>query len=105
MKFKNPVIPGFYPDPSIYRVGEDFYLVISTFEYFPGVPIFYSRDLVNWKQIGYVLERKSQLSLEKAECFSGIFAPTIRYHNGIFYVTTTNTFNIEDFIVTSKNPE
>lgn len=105
MKYKNPVIPGFYPDPSVCCVGGDFYLVTSSFEYFPGVPIFHSRDLVNWVQIGHVLDRKSQLPLEKAECFSGIYAPTIRYHEGTFYVTTTNTSGIGNFIVSAKNPQ
>ncbi len=105
MKYRNPVIPGFYPDPSICRVGKDFYLVTSSFEYFPGVPIFHSKDLVNWKQIGHCLTRKSQLPLEKAECFSGIFAPTIRFHNDTFYMTTTNTSGIGNFIVTAKSPE
>ncbi|GAB3978355.1 family 43 glycosylhydrolase [Plantactinospora veratri] len=58
-----PVIPGFHPDPSICRVGDDYYLACSSFEYFPGVPIFHSRDLVNWTQLGNVLDRPSQLVL------------------------------------------
>ncbi|MCX8093166.1 MAG: family 43 glycosylhydrolase, partial [Candidatus Goldbacteria bacterium] len=74
MKYKNPVIPGFYPDPSVCRVGDDFYLVTSSFEYFPGVPIFHSKDLVHWEQIGHCLTRKSQLQLTNAQCYSGIFA-------------------------------
>ena len=61
--FRNPILPGFYPDPSICRVGEDYYLVNSTFEYFPGLPIFHSRDLVHWRQLGHVLDRPSQLPL------------------------------------------
>jgi alpha-N-arabinofuranosidase len=105
VKYKNPVIPGFYPDPSVCQVGDDFYLVTSTFEYFPAVPIFHSKDLVHWKQIGHVLTRKNQVNLEKAQCFSGIFAPTIRYHNGTFYMTTTNTSDKGNFIVTAKSPE
>ncbi len=105
MKYRNPVIPGFYPDPSVCCAGNDFYLVTSSFEYFPGVPIFHSRDLVNWRQIGHCLDRPSQLPLEKAECFSGIYAPTIRYHDGVFYMTTTNTSGIRNFIVTAKSPE
>ena len=80
--YQNPVIPGFYPDPSICRVGDDYYLATSSFEYFPGVPIFHSKDLVHWRQIGYVLTRKSQLPLEKMRASGGIYAPTIRYHNG-----------------------
>lgn len=87
--FKNPILPGFYPDPSICRVDEDYYLVTSTFEYFPGVPIFHSKDLVNWRQIGHVLDRPSQLNLDGTPSSRGIYAPTIRYHNGIFYMITT----------------
>ena len=69
--FTNPVLPGFYPDPSICRVGDDYYLVTSTFAYFPGVPIFHSRDLVNWRQIGNVLDRPSQLNLDGADHSGG----------------------------------
>ena len=81
-RFRNPVIPGFYPDPSLCRVGRDFYLVTSSFEYFPGVPIFHSRDLVHWQQIGHVLSRKSQLDLAGVASSGGIYAPTLRYHRG-----------------------
>jgi xylan 1,4-beta-xylosidase len=90
MKYKNPVIPGFYPDPSICRVDKEYYLVNSSFEYFPGVPLFRSGDLVNWEQIGYCLTRESQLSLKKTKSSDGIFAPTIRYNDGRFYLITTN---------------
>jgi len=62
-RFVNPVLPGFYPDPSICRVEDDYYLVTSSFAYFPGIPVFHSKDLVNWRQIGHVLDRKSQLDL------------------------------------------
>jgi len=102
--FNNPIIPGFYPDPSICRVGDDYYLVTSTFEYFPGVPIFHSKDLVNWKQIGYCLSRESQLNLKKRRPSGGIYAPTIRYHNGTFYMVTTNVDGGGNFYVTAKNP-
>ena len=81
---QNPILPGFYPDPSICRVGDDFYMVTSSFSYFPGVPIFHSRDLKNWEQIGHVLDRPSQLWLTYEDISAGIFAPTIRYHDGIF---------------------
>ena len=81
-KGMNPILPGFYPDPSICRVNDDYYLVTSTFAYFPGVPIFHSRDLVHWNQIGNILERKEQLPLVNAETSEGIFAPTLRYHDG-----------------------
>lgn len=87
--FTNPILSGFHADPSICRAGDDYYLVTSSFEYFPGVPIFQSKDLVNWKQIGHVLTHKSQLNLDKQYASGGIFAPTIRYHNGTFYMITT----------------
>lgn len=104
-KIKNPIISGFYPDPSICAVGEDFYLVTSTFAYFPGVPIFHSRDLINWEQIGNVLDRKSQLNLEGVGHSQGIFAPTLRYHNGTYYLITTNVSHGGNFIVTAEKPE
>ena len=100
----NPVIPGFHPDPSVCRVGDDFYLVNSSFEYFPGVPIFHSRDLINWKQIGYCLTRDNQLPLDKCRASAGIYAPTIRHHNGVFYMITTNVSGGGNFIVTATNP-
>ena len=84
-RYQNPILPGFYPDPSVCRVGDDFYLVTSSFEYFPGVPIFHSRDLVHWKQLGHVLTRKRQLDLELAPSSCGIYAPTLRYAKGRFY--------------------
>ena len=106
MKFRNPIIPGFYPDPSVCRVGSDFYLVNSSFEFFPGVPLYHSKDLVNWTQMGHVLTRKSQLPLTGARTSGGIFAPTIREHNGRFYMITTNMsqqnaqgFPMQNFIV------
>ncbi len=103
----NPILPGFYPDPSICRVAEDYYLVTSTFAYYPGVPIFHSKDLIHWNQIGNILNRREQLFLEGAETSEGIFAPTIRYHDGIFYMITTNvTPNNKhgNFIVTATDP-
>jgi alpha-N-arabinofuranosidase len=102
--YKNPIIPGFYPDPSICRVGEDYYLVTSTFEFFPGVPVFHSKDLINWTQIGHCLTRKSQLLLDKAGWSAGIYAPTIRYHNGLFYMVTTNVSIGQHLIVTAVDP-
>jgi alpha-N-arabinofuranosidase len=87
--FRNPILSGCYPDPSICRVGEDYYLVTSSFEYFPGLPIFHSRDLIHWEQIGHVLDRPSQLDLDEVRPSGGLYAPTIRYHNGTFYVINT----------------
>ncbi len=103
-RVSNPVLPGFYPDPSICRVGEDYYMVTSTFAYFPGVPIFHSRDLVHWQQIGNVLDREEQLDLSGVKQSEGIFAPTIRYHKGTFYMITTNVTHGGNFIVTAQNP-
>lgn len=100
----NPVIKGFNPDPSVCGVGEDYYLVTSTFEYFPGVPVYHSRDLVNWKQVGYCLTRKSQLNLKGASFWGGIYAQTIRYHDGIFYMITTNVGGGGNFFVTAHDP-
>jgi alpha-N-arabinofuranosidase len=104
VSFRNPVIPGFHPDPSVVRVGEDFYLVTSSFEFFPGVPIFTSRDLVHWKQLGHVLTRESQLPLQRARPSGGIYAPTIRHHDGTFYMITTNVDGGGNFFVTAKDP-
>ncbi len=115
--FLNPIIPGAYPDPSICRVGDDFYIVNSSFEYFPGLPIHHSKDLVNWELIGYGLHRKEQAStavnLVDVQQDGGIHAPTIRYHNGLFYIITTNVYSPADpnlpaemvnFIITAENP-
>ncbi|MCL2841031.1 MAG: glycoside hydrolase family 43 protein [Defluviitaleaceae bacterium] len=106
MNYKNPIIPGFYPDPSICKKGNDFYLVTSSFEFFPGVPIFHSTDLVNWTQIGHCLTRKSQLDLENIPASKGIYAATIRYnhHDDLFYMVTTNTTKIGNFYVYAKDP-
>ena len=86
----NPILPGFRPDPSICRVGDDYYLVTSSFAYFPGVPVYHSKDLANWEQIGHVLTRESQLHLENAGHSRGIYAPTLRYFQGRYYMITTN---------------
>lgn len=101
---RNPVLPGFHPDPSICRVGEDYYLVTSSFEYFPGVPVFHSRDLVHWRQIGHCLTRPSQLALELAGCSAGIYAPTIRHHAGRFYMITTNVSIGQHVLVSTDEP-
>jgi xylan 1,4-beta-xylosidase len=103
--FRNPIIPGFYPDPSICRVNEDYYLVTSTFEYFPGLPIFHSRDLVNWRQIGHVLDRPSQLNLDGIQASRGLYAPTIRYRDGVFYVINTHVGNEYDTPVSAADHE
>lgn len=104
LTYSNPVISGFHPDPSVCRVGDDYYLVTSSFEYFPGVPLFHSKDLVNWQQIGHVLTRTSQLNLCKAGSSGGIYAPTIRHHGGRFYMTTTNVSGRGNFYVYTDDP-
>ena len=98
--YNNPIIPGFYSDPSVCRVGEDYYLITSTFEYYPGVPVFHSKDLVNWEQIGHCIHRKEQLPKGV-----NIFAATLRHHEGTFYMITTNMGgNFGNFYVTATNP-
>jgi alpha-N-arabinofuranosidase len=115
--FINPIIPGGYPDPSICKVGDTFYVVNSSFEYFPGLPIHKSKDLINWELIGYGLHRTEQCSdevnLVDVQSDGGIHAPTIRYNKGTFYIITTNVYYNEEkkttdfvnFILTAKNPE
>jgi len=105
--FRNPILTGFYPDPSICRVGDDYYLVTSTFEYFPGLPIFHSRDLIHWRQIGHVLDRPAQLPLDGIRPSGGLYAPTIRYAQGVFYVINTLVDGMTksgNFIVTATDP-
>lgn len=105
VKYTNPILEGFYPDPSICRVGNDYYLVTSTFAYFPGLPVFHSTDLVNWKQIGNAMDRNTQFKIGDVEVSRGLFAPSIRYYRGIFYITCTNVSAGGNFIITTKDPE
>ena len=102
--FMNPVLPGFHADPSVCRAGDDFYLVNSTFQYFPGVPVFHSKDLVNWEQIGNCLTRPTQVDLKGTDGNSGIYAPTIRYNNGRFYMVTTVFPSRRHFYVWTDDP-
>ncbi|UII19591.1 glycoside hydrolase family 43 protein [Fulvivirga ligni] len=103
--FYNPILPGWYSDPSVCANGDDYFLVTSTFSYFPGVPIFHSKDLVNWKQIGHVLNRPSQLPLDGQRTSQGIFAPAISYNpnNQTYYMITTNIAK-GNFFVKTKDP-
>lgn len=103
MIYNNPVLKGFYPDPSVCKVEDKYYLVCSSMQYFPGVPLFESTDLVNWKQIGHCLTRKSQIQLDKVNSSGGVFAPSIRYNNGRFYMTTTNDTTHQNFYVWTEN--
>ena len=115
--FQNPILPGGYPDPSICRDGEYWYLVNSTFEYFPGLPIHRSRDLVNWELIGHGLHRESQVTgavnLVDVQSDGGIHAPTIRCGDGRFYIITTNVYlpdepgahaQMVNFVITATDP-
>lgn len=110
---RNPILPGFNPDPCIVRVGTDYYIVTSTFEWFPGLPIYHSKDLVNWEQIGHVLTRKSQLDLTGIADADGVYAPSITHHDGLFYVTYTIVQGginwplkgYPNYIVTAKDPK
>jgi alpha-N-arabinofuranosidase len=102
--FRNPILTGFYPDPTVCRVGDDFYLVNSTFAYFPGLPVFHSRDLVHWTQIGNVIDRPAQLDFSGQRMTRGLFAPAISYHDGVFYVICTMVDGGGNFLVTATNP-
>lgn len=103
--YNNPVIEGMAPDPSVCRAGDDYYLVTSTFEYFPGVPVYHSKDLIHWRLISYSLSRASQLPLVRLTRNGGIWAATIRYHNGTFYMVTTNKSEGHgNFFVHTKDP-
>jgi xylan 1,4-beta-xylosidase len=100
-----PIIPGFHPDPTICRVGEDYYLACSSFEYFPGVPIFHSRDLTEWVQIGNVLDRPDQLRLPSGTRSSGgIYAPTLRHHDGRFWLVVTNVQGDGNMLFSAVDP-
>jgi len=106
-EFYNPILQGCYPDPSITRKGSDYYLVCSSFAMFPGVPIFHSKDLVNWTQIGHVLDRVSQLKVQDCGISAGVYAPQILYNpnNDTFYMITTEfAGGFGNIIVKSKDP-
>lgn len=106
-QYQNPILAGFMPDPSICRKGDDYYLVNSTFSYFPGVPIWHSKDLVNWTQIGHVLNRESQLRLGRSTMSQGVYAPDIKYNpfDQKFYMITTGTGYGSTSIVTTDDPK
>ncbi len=107
--FQNPVLSGFYPDPSICRVGEDYYMVTSSFVYFPGLPVFHSKDLVHWEQISHGIAEPDALDYRNCETSLGLWAPTIRYDRGMFYIINTfvsggREVNRDNFIITAKDP-
>ncbi len=99
----NPIVRGFYPDPSVCEAEGKYYLVCSTFEYFPGVPVFESDDLVNWKQVANVFTRPSQIDLKEVNSSGGVFAPTIRYNDGVFYMVTNNNTYQKNLYVTTTD--
>lgn len=102
--FQNPIIPGFAPDPSICRVNDDYYLVTSSFVWFPGIPIYHSKDLVNWELIGHGITRPTQVNFNGVKDKDGIWAVTIRYHKGLFYLITTASDCGGNFYITAKDP-
>lgn len=103
-EYRNPILQGFYPDPSITRAGDDYYLVTSTFSYFPGIPVFHSRDLVNWTQIGNAIDRPDQLDFGKLGLSRGVFAPAIEHHAGTFYILNTCVDCGGNFLITATDP-
>ena len=107
--FHNPIIKGGYPDPSICRVGDTYYLVTSSFYYFPGLPVFKSKDLVHWEQIGNAISRPEQLDFQDCDSSEGLWAPTIRYYEGTFYIINTLDVNgrtcRQNFIITAEDPK
>jgi len=102
--FKNPILPGFNPDPSICRVGDDYYLVTSSFTWFPGLPIYHSKDLVNWEKIGHALNQPDWIDMNGLDDNDGIWAPTIRFHDGLFYIITTANKSGGNFFITAADP-
>ncbi|MGD9930225.1 MAG: glycoside hydrolase family 43 protein [Mangrovibacterium sp.] len=101
--YYNPILPGWYSDPSVCTDGENYFMVTSTFSYYPGVPIFHSTDMLNWKQVGHVLDRPEQLPLDGQRTSEGIFAPAISYnpHNQTWYMITTNIRRGNFFVKTT----
>lgn len=107
---QNPILRGFHPDPSIIRVGADYYIATSTFEWWPGVRLHHSRDLVHWSLIGYPLTRTSQLDLRGVGPSQGIWAPCLTYDKGVFYLVYTivkafycNMYDTENYLVTAED--
>ncbi len=104
-KIINPILSGFYPDPSICKANNKYYLVNSSFAYFPGIPIFESEDLCNWNQIGNIIADENQMTFCNDRISRGLFAPTIRFFNNKFYCICTNVDNGGNFFVTAEKPE
>ena len=102
--YRNPILAGFYSDPSVTRAGDRFYLVSSTFTYFPGIPVFESTDLVHWEQVSNAISRRSELDFDGLGVSRGVFAPDIEFHDGIFYVFNTAVDSGGNYFVTAKHP-
>ena len=100
----NPLIPGFNPDPSVVRVGDDYYVCTSTFEYLPGLPIYHSKDMIHWETIGHVVTTEHQLASANIPTNGGAWAPTIRHHDGVFYVVVTDAMGRGTLVFTATNP-
>jgi beta-xylosidase len=101
---RNPAVPGFNPDPSACRAGDDYYLACSSFEYVPGIPLYHSRDLERWELIGHVADRPGQLDVENIRTLGGAWAPTIRFHDGRFWVVITDAMGRGSLIFTAEDP-
>ncbi|HTG39866.1 glycoside hydrolase family 43 protein [Sphingomonas sp.] len=104
-EYRNPILSGYYPDPSVTRVGDDYYLVLSSFTHHPGLPIFHSKDLVNWTQIANAIDRPGQIDTSGLEVSRGVFAPDISYHDGTFYIVNTCVDCKGNFVITAKDPK
>jgi xylan 1,4-beta-xylosidase len=103
-EYRNPIIAGFYPDPSVTRVGDDYYLVNSSFGWLPGLPVFHSRDLVNWTQIANAIARPSLVNFGHGGLTGGLFAASISHHDGLFYIVNTSFYSGGNFVVTARDP-
>jgi len=103
-QYRNPILSGYYPDPSVIRVGQDYYLVLSSFAHYPGLPIFHSRDLVNWTQIANAIDRPEQLDFSGRRVSEAVFAPDISFHDGTFYIVNTCVQCRGNFVITAKDP-
>jgi alpha-N-arabinofuranosidase len=104
-EYRNPILSGYYPDPSVMRVGDDYYLVLSSFAHYPGLPIFHSKDLVNWTQIANAIDRPSQLDFTGRRVSEAVFAPDLSYHDGTFYIVNTCVSCKGNFVITAKDPK
>jgi xylan 1,4-beta-xylosidase len=103
-EYRNPILAGYYPDPTICQVGEDYYLVNSSFAHYPGLPIFHSTDLVNWTQLGHAIDRPDQLPYDGLGLTRALFAPGISYHDGLFYIVCTMIDKGGNFLITAEDP-